>query len=75
MLNCTNGLLLVSRLDGPTPEIASGLVDKAMAAESNGFWGRAYFDARGLQTNNTYYLGDALDARPARKSAASSALK
>ncbi len=57
-MNCTNGLLMVTRLDGPTPEIASGLVDKAMEAESNGFWGRAYFDARGLKTNDNYYLGD-----------------
>ena len=57
-LNCTNGLLLVSRLDGPTPEIATHLVDKAMAAESNGFWGRAYFDARGLAATNNYFLGE-----------------
>jgi uncharacterized protein (TIGR03790 family) len=53
-----NGLLLVTRLDGPTPEIASGLVDKALAAETNGLWGRAYIDARNLQTNDGYYLGD-----------------
>ncbi|HZI33019.1 MAG TPA: TIGR03790 family protein, partial [Candidatus Binatia bacterium] len=58
-LNCTNGLLLVSRLDGPTPEIANGLVDKAVEAENSGLWGRAYFDARGLATNDNYYLGDA----------------
>ena len=59
-LNCTNGLLLVARLDGPSPEIARTLVDKAMAAESNGFWGRAYFDARGLPKSETnYLLGDA----------------
>jgi uncharacterized protein (TIGR03790 family) len=58
-LNCTNGILLVSRLDGPTPEIAGHLVDKAVAAEQNGLWGRAYFDARGLATNSNYYLGDA----------------
>jgi len=57
-LNCTNGILLVARLDGPTPEIASGLVDKALAAESNGLWGRAYFDTRNLPTNDVYYLGD-----------------
>lgn len=57
-LNCTNGLLLVSRLDGPTSEIANGLVDKAVEAENNGLWGRAYFDARGLPTNSNYYLGD-----------------
>jgi uncharacterized protein (TIGR03790 family) len=54
----TNGVLLVARLDGPTPEIANQLVDKAMAAESNGLWGRAYFDARGLKPGDAYYLGD-----------------
>jgi uncharacterized protein (TIGR03790 family) len=57
-LNCTNGILLVARLDGPTPEIATHLVDKAVAAENTGLWGRAYFDARGLATNDHYYLGD-----------------
>jgi uncharacterized protein (TIGR03790 family) len=59
LLNCTNGLLLVSRLDGPTPEIATRLVDKAIEAENNGLWGRAYFDARGLSASDTnYFLGD-----------------
>jgi uncharacterized protein (TIGR03790 family) len=48
MLNATNGILLVTRLDGPTAQIANGLVDKALEAENNGFWGRAYFDTRGL---------------------------
>ncbi len=57
-LSPTNGLLLVARLDGPTPQIANRLVDQAMEAESNGLWGRAYFDARGLGTNSTYYIGD-----------------
>jgi uncharacterized protein (TIGR03790 family) len=57
-LSCTNGLLLVARLDGPTPEIATHLVDKAIEAENNGLWGRAYFDARGLAATNSYYLGD-----------------
>jgi hypothetical protein len=60
-MNCTNGLLLVARLDGPSPQIAEGLVDKAMEAEANGLWGRAYFDARGLSRSNTnYYMGDAI---------------
>jgi len=57
-LNCTNGVLLVSRLDGPSPEIAKGLVDKAMVAETTGLWGRAYIDARNQPTNSSYYLGD-----------------
>ena len=57
-LNPTNGILLVARLDGPTPDIARGLVDKALQAERDGLWGRAYIDARGLEKTNSYYLGD-----------------
>ena len=38
-LNPTNGILLVTRLDGPTMEIANSLVDKAMEAETNGLCG------------------------------------
>ena len=54
----TNGLLMVTRLDGPTAEIARGLVDKAMEAESNGLCGVTYFDTRNLDTNSPYYMGD-----------------
>ncbi|HTX22770.1 MAG TPA: TIGR03790 family protein [Candidatus Aquilonibacter sp.] len=58
-LDPTNGILLVARLDGPTAEIANGLVDKAMEAERNGLWGHGYFDARGLKPSDTnYFLGD-----------------
>src|SRR5688572_1475553 len=53
----TNGVIMVARLDGPSVEIARGLVDKALSAETNGLWGRAYFDARGI-TNGEYQLGD-----------------
>jgi uncharacterized protein (TIGR03790 family) len=56
-LDPTNGLLLVARLDGPSAAIARALVDKAMEAESNGLWGRAYFDLRGL-TNGAFKEGD-----------------
>ena len=56
-LNPANGLLLVARLDGPRAVIARALVDKAMDAESNGFWGRAYFDLRGI-TNGELKKGD-----------------
>ena len=31
-----NGVLMVARLDGPTPELARGLVDKAVEAERDG---------------------------------------
>src|SRR5882762_4667621 len=57
LLNPTNGILLVTRLDGPTAAIARGLVDKALQAERDGLWGRAYFDGRGI-TNGGYKLGD-----------------
>jgi uncharacterized protein (TIGR03790 family) len=57
-MDCTNGLLMIARLDGPTPEIANALVDKALVAETNGLWGRAYIDARDQPTNSAYYLGD-----------------
>ncbi len=53
----TNGVLMVSRLDGPTPQIARGLVDKAIEAETNGLWGRAYFDLRNT-TEPGYKIGD-----------------
>jgi uncharacterized protein (TIGR03790 family) len=59
LLNPTNGILLVARLDGPSPEVADGLVDKALSAEHTGLWGRAYFDARGLKpADKNYILGD-----------------
>jgi uncharacterized protein (TIGR03790 family) len=58
-LNPTNGILLVARLDGPTADIARGLVDKSLTAERDGLWGRAYFDARGIvQSQTNYWLGD-----------------
>ena len=46
-----NGLILtvmVSRIDGPSPQIARGLVDKAISAENTGLRGFAYIDSRGI---------------------------
>lgn len=56
-LTPTNGILLVSRLDGPSADVARGLVDKALEAETNGLWGRAYFDLRSI-TDTNYRMGD-----------------
>lgn len=63
-LNPVTGPLMVTRLDGPTPEIARGLVDKALQAETNGLWGRAYFDIRnttdaGLKVGDDWIRGAA----------------
>ena len=56
-LHPTNGVLIVARLDGPTPAIARGLVEKALQAEAEGLWGRAYFDLRNIADPN-YKIGD-----------------
>ena len=47
-LHPTNGVLLVTRLDGPSPSIARRIVDQALEAERNGMWGRTYFDLRNI---------------------------
>lgn len=57
VISPTNGLLIVSRVDGPTPEIAKGLVDKAIQAEKDGLWGNAYFDTRSI-TNGGFKQAD-----------------
>ena len=59
LLTPTNGILLVARLDGPSAEIARGLVDKSLQAERDGLWGRAYFDTRGIKpSESNYFIGD-----------------
>jgi len=57
VLNPVHGVLLVARLDGPTPEIARGLIDKALQGEVDGLWGRTYFDLRNT-TDPAYKPGD-----------------
>jgi uncharacterized protein (TIGR03790 family) len=57
LIHPTNGVLMVTRLDGPSPEIARGLVDKALLAEADGLWGRTYFDLRGT-TDPSLKQGD-----------------
>jgi uncharacterized protein (TIGR03790 family) len=57
LLNPLRGVLMVARLDGPDATVAGALVDKAVQAETNGLWGRAYFDLRGL-TNGPFKKGD-----------------
>ncbi len=38
--------LMVSRLDGPTPEIVRRIINDSLSAEKNGLSGAAFFDAR-----------------------------
>lgn len=42
-------VVLTSRLDGPTPEIAKRLVDDAVAVEAKGLSGSVVVDARGIK--------------------------
>ena len=54
-------VLMVSRLDAPTSDLAKGLVDKALQAEQSGLRGSVYFDARGLNAkdaSDTYGVYD-----------------
>lgn len=53
-------MYLVTRLDGATPQLAVGLVDKAMRAEQSLQKGQgiAYIDARGLACCDGYYVAD-----------------
>jgi len=47
------------RLDGPVWRLRAVWWTRSLAAEHDGLWGRAYFDARGLpQTDTNYILGD-----------------
>jgi len=64
-LHSTNGILMVGRLDGPTPAIAKRLVDYAINAETNGYWGRAYFDLRGIKSGD-YQAADEAMRRAAK---------
>jgi uncharacterized protein (TIGR03790 family) len=44
--NMPQKVLLVSRLDGPTPQVVRRVIDDSMQAEKAGLTGKAYFDAR-----------------------------
>jgi uncharacterized protein (TIGR03790 family) len=49
MQRLRHAVVMVGRLDGPTPEIARRLVDDALVIEKTGLTGTCYLDARGLK--------------------------
>ncbi|MCA8935943.1 MAG: TIGR03790 family protein [Planctomycetes bacterium] len=51
-------ILVVSRLDGPTVEIAKGLVEKAILAEALGCYGESFLDTRGPNLSGGYKQRD-----------------
>jgi uncharacterized protein (TIGR03790 family) len=46
--------LMVSRIDAPTPELAMGLMRRAVEVEKTGLSGKFYIDARGLKGKDAY---------------------
>jgi len=50
-------MLLVCRLDGPSPAVVRRMIDDALWAEANGLQGRAYFDVRNTSQKG-YVEGD-----------------
>ncbi len=50
--------LMVSRLDGLTPEMVIGMIRTSIAVQHKGLHGIAYFDARGLHGKDPYSLFD-----------------
>ena len=59
-------VVMVGRLDGPTPEIARRLVDDALETEKNGLKGTCYLDARGLKGEGQVGSYDWFDAHLVR---------
>jgi uncharacterized protein (TIGR03790 family) len=47
-------VLMVSRIDAPTPEIARRMIDDAVAVEATGLTGTAYIDMRAAKSNGQY---------------------
>ena len=48
-------VVMVSRLDGPTPAIVRRMIDDAIATEEKGLEGKVYIDARGIKPTDSGY--------------------
>lgn len=55
-----DGIVMVSRLDGPTPAAARALIDNALYGEAFGIEGRHHLDTRGLKSGGYQELDDAM---------------
>lgn len=58
LITVESKILIVSRLDGPSPEIAKALVDKAIVAEALGPRGQSFLDTRGPNLKGGYKVRD-----------------
>ncbi len=52
------GMLLVTRLDGPSPKVVRRMIDDAVRGDRLGLRGRAYFDLRGFKVETGHGQGD-----------------
>ena len=62
-------VLMVSRLDGPTPEIVKRVIDDSIAVEKQGLTGKAYIDARWPDPGNKKVSGYAFYDRSLHRAA------
>ncbi|MFZ5572755.1 MAG: TIGR03790 family protein [Thermodesulfobacteriota bacterium] len=70
MQRMPSAALLVSRLDGPTPQIVRRIMDDSLITEEKGFGGKnAYFDARWPDQGKTELSGYAFYDRSIHRSA------
>jgi uncharacterized protein (TIGR03790 family) len=65
-INKDDKILIVCRLDGPTPELANRLVDKAILAEALGPKGQSFLDTRGPNLKGGYKVRDDIMVQVAR---------
>jgi len=56
--NNSNPVLMVSRLDAPTPEIVEGMMRTSVEVEKTGLHGKFYLDARGFTGKDAYGVFD-----------------
>lgn len=57
--NAPPWMMVVGRIDGPSDAICRRMITDAVEVEQRGLWGRAYFDARGLNPSDKgLYAGD-----------------
>ncbi len=47
-------VLMVSRLDGPSPAVVRRIIDESVAVERRGLTGKVYIDAHGLPAKDSY---------------------
>ncbi|MCH2155902.1 MAG: TIGR03790 family protein [Opitutales bacterium] len=52
-------IIRVSRLDGPDPETVISMIDRTLAAEQTGLWGRAWIDPGGPHKDGDTWLEQA----------------